>query len=174
MEDTVVHRISKRTIALFATIFGLALLLALPVRDSNADEGGASWGYGKTYQNNWYTNCQWYDTQHDFGGPYGCYRGVWSDTEAYYGDGVSVYEYAQHQTYGICCGGQGVAVFYAFFGDYPVSDTDDEYASVNHYYCGEGSCGGWKVNVIGYAYHYGNGAGYIYTESMWGAEYHEP
>lgn len=147
-----------------------------PCRGRNAalaDEGGSAWGYGRTYQNNWNNECRWYDTQHDFGGPYGCYQGVWSDTQANWGDGVSVYEYAQRQTWGICCGDQGINVYYAYFGSYPGSDSDVWHAEVNHYYPGDLS-GTWPVNVIGYAYHYGNGAGFIYTESMWGSEYHEP
>ncbi len=146
-----------------------------------ANEAGEWWGYSKTYQNNWTDECQWYDTQHDFGGPYGCYKGVWSDTDSYSPTGqVSVYEYAQKQAWGYCCYPYtAIAVFYQYFDPYPAAYSATNYVTTGgvHYYPGDLN-GEWDVNVIGYAYHYYGPSGgsnpYVYTESVWGGEYTEP
>jgi hypothetical protein len=151
-----------------ASLLGPVLGIA-GFQEASADEGGAYWGYGKTYQNNWNASCQWYDVQHDDMSDQSCYQGVWSDTSTYDGSSAEVSEYAQHQTWG--SSGNVVHVYYVGFGAIPLTGYGNGYVSVNHYYCGDVSCH-WPVNVIGYAYHYGpNGNDYIYTQSLWGNQY---
>lgn len=114
---------------------------------------------GKTYQNNWASNCRWWDGIHTDGSD-PCYKGVWSDTTSAFGSyyQVKVNEYAEHHNlscygsppYQVC---QGI---YTWFGSYPASSTGWGYATVNHY------CGGWPfpcsgnqpINVRGYAHHW--------------------
>lgn|GEM_PF-5273190 len=159
-------------------VLGVASLLLVAIAwgrhedGAMADQGGAPWGLGQTYQSTWHGDCQWYDTAHDFGGPYGCWQSVWSDTTATYGDNVTVYEYALRQNYVLLPENAGTAVTYVSFGASPSSDSGTGYAYTSHYYCGDYSCA-WPTNVIGYGYHYGNGAQYIYTESNWGCQYVE-
>lgn len=157
-----------------AIVFRFAWLLAAlgltfgTVAAAQANEVGSPWGYSKTYQNNYYSYCHWYDSFHDTMSDHSCYRGVWSNTQVY-GPGMSeVREFASRQTYGAV--GNAVKVYYAFFGAYPSDVTGTGLVTTDHY-CGDQSCL-WPVNVIGFAYHYGPGPNDLsYTEAQWGSQY---
>jgi hypothetical protein len=149
-----------------------------PAAAPTAEAGGQTvcdgfYGCGKTYQNNWWQSCFWYDYRGGTGAP--CWRGVWSETTSLPSSPpqyVYVYERAFVQSF--TCQGGGVGGFcddwYEPFAPDPYEVYSMSPAQTNgiHFFCGEFSCTR-KLNVIGYANHYNLTYSYNYywyTEAM--------
>ena len=105
---------------------------------------------GKTYQNNWDSDCRWFSTP---GHPdhSGCYRGVWSDTDTPSAQTAKVSEWAWSYQW-VCVGG----CMNVWVEMLPVPKTQQatSYATVNHC-CGSwNGISEWPVNVYGQGQHW--------------------
>ena len=142
-----------RSLSQFAAISLTVSILCLVPQPVAADTQYHSTGVGKTYQNNPYSSCWWWDLYHNSGDP--CYQGIWSDTQVYNLPALALVEEWGEAHFYSCFDWHGITCtdFYNRISPIPSSlAMVGGYATTNHYHCGWYSCS-YKVNVRGWADH---------------------